>query len=269
MLQRMALLGATNSQAALWTPAQITTALWLDAADSSTILTSGGIITSVNDKSGNSRNAIPVSLSGWSGPVMGTLSGLPAIGFNQSTTKSQGLSVPVSAVPGASGLIIGVYSVFLYPGSYGAGFISIYAADNPDIRIGMGTGISNSSYWNGSYVFNAYSANYTSRSVHAQSFSSSAGTTSSSLIQDGTTLTTGSRATGSAFTVAYSEFTLGGFLLSAARDYRQGWLQELIVIQGSGFSSSIQRLEGYLAWKWGLQANLPSNHPYKSAAPTV
>jgi hypothetical protein len=28
-----------------------------------------------------------------------------------------------------------------------------------------------------------------------------------------------------------------------------------------------QDIEGYLAWKWGLQANLPSGHPYKNAAP--
>ena len=28
-----------------------------------------------------------------------------------------------------------------------------------------------------------------------------------------------------------------------------------------------QIAEGYLAWKWGLQGNLPSYHPYKNAAP--
>ena len=28
-----------------------------------------------------------------------------------------------------------------------------------------------------------------------------------------------------------------------------------------------QKVEGYLAWKWGLQASLPVGHPYKSAAP--
>ena len=28
-----------------------------------------------------------------------------------------------------------------------------------------------------------------------------------------------------------------------------------------------QRMEGYLAWKWGLQANLPSGHPFISAPP--
>jgi hypothetical protein len=28
-----------------------------------------------------------------------------------------------------------------------------------------------------------------------------------------------------------------------------------------------QKVEGYLAWKWGLQSNLPTTHPFKSAAP--
>jgi hypothetical protein len=28
-----------------------------------------------------------------------------------------------------------------------------------------------------------------------------------------------------------------------------------------------QIAEGYLAWKWGLQGNLPSYHPYKNSAP--
>ena len=30
-----------------------------------------------------------------------------------------------------------------------------------------------------------------------------------------------------------------------------------------------QLIEGYLAWRWGLEGNLPSDHPYKSAAPTT
>ena len=28
-----------------------------------------------------------------------------------------------------------------------------------------------------------------------------------------------------------------------------------------------QQVEGYLAWKWGLQANLPANHPYYTHPP--
>ena len=30
-----------------------------------------------------------------------------------------------------------------------------------------------------------------------------------------------------------------------------------------------QQVEGYLAWKWGLQANLPANHPYKNSSPST
>jgi len=28
-----------------------------------------------------------------------------------------------------------------------------------------------------------------------------------------------------------------------------------------------QKVEGYLAWKWGIQSNLPTSHPFKTAAP--
>ena len=28
-----------------------------------------------------------------------------------------------------------------------------------------------------------------------------------------------------------------------------------------------QIIEGYLAWKWGIQTSLPSNHPHRNAAP--
>jgi hypothetical protein len=38
---------------------------------------------------------------------------------------------------------------------------------------------------------------------------------------------------------------------------------------GSYTTADRELLEGYLAWKWGLEGNLPAGHPYKSAAPTV
>jgi len=33
--------------------------------------------------------------------------------------------------------------------------------------------------------------------------------------------------------------------------------------------SNVEKAEGYIAWKWGLQGNLPVSHPYKNAAPTT
>jgi hypothetical protein len=43
----------------------------------------------------------------------------------------------------------------------------------------------------------------------------------------------------------------------------------VVVATGPITLSQRQQIQGILAWKWGTQANLPANHPYKSAAPTV
>jgi len=42
---------------------------------------------------------------------------------------------------------------------------------------------------------------------------------------------------------------------------------EFIVINGQVDTANRQRLEGYLAHKWGMLADLPSEHPYKTQAP--
>ncbi len=47
----------TGSQKVNWDPSRITTALWLDAADASTVTTVSGAVSQWNDKSGNGRNA--------------------------------------------------------------------------------------------------------------------------------------------------------------------------------------------------------------------
>jgi len=46
-------------------------------------------------------------------------------------------------------------------------------------------------------------------------------------------------------------------------------LAEMIMLTGSDFSNEDrQRVEGYLAHKWGLTGDLAGDHPYKSSAPT-
>lgn len=47
-----------------------------------------------------------------------------------------------------------------------------------------------------------------------------------------------------------------------------GDLAELLIVKNANFEM-INRIEGYLAWKWGLESNLPANHPYKNEAPTA
>lgn len=43
---------------------------------------------------------------------------------------------------------------------------------------------------------------------------------------------------------------------------------EMILLNTANIDT-IEKVEGYLAWKWGLQDDLPVNHPYKGAAPIV
>ena len=48
-----------------------------------------------------------------------------------------------------------------------------------------------------------------------------------------------------------------------------GSIGEILVTSTITSLADRQKLEGYLAHKWGLAANLPVDHPYKDAAPTV
>jgi hypothetical protein len=48
-----------------------------------------------------------------------------------------------------------------------------------------------------------------------------------------------------------------------------GTISELILISGALVGTlERQKLEGYLAHKWGLEASLPVGHPYKTTGPT-
>jgi hypothetical protein len=52
------------------------------------------------------------------------------------------------------------------------------------------------------------------------------------------------------------------------RDWN-GAYSEIIFTAGTEALATQQKLEGYLAHKWGLTANLPADHPYKNTAPRV
>lgn len=51
--------------------------------------------------------------------------------------------------------------------------------------------------------------------------------------------------------------------------YFDGYLSEIVHLNAAPTMAERQLVEGYLAWKFGLQANLPAGHPYKSAKPTT
>jgi hypothetical protein len=52
-------------------------------------------------------------------------------------------------------------------------------------------------------------------------------------------------------------------------EYLQGTIFEMLIYNITLSSTQQQQVEGYLAWKWGLQGSLPANHAYKSSSPSI
>jgi hypothetical protein len=53
------------------------------------------------------------------------------------------------------------------------------------------------------------------------------------------------------------------------QDTMTGNIFEVVQYNSDLGETSRQKVEGYLAWKWGLQANLPATHPYKNSSPST
>jgi hypothetical protein len=51
---------------------------------------------------------------------------------------------------------------------------------------------------------------------------------------------------------------------SESSNHFYGSISEILIYNSVLTESQRQNVEGYLAWKWGLQASLPTNHPYYS-----
>ena len=64
-------------------------------------------------------------------------------------------------------------------------------------------------------------------------------------------------------TTGTSTFTLSS---SFGGRYFIGNIQEVLVYTGPITTAQRQQVEGYLAWKWGLQGSLPPTHPYKNTS---
>jgi prepilin-type N-terminal cleavage/methylation domain-containing protein/prepilin-type processing-associated H-X9-DG protein len=69
----------------------------------------------------------------------------------------------------------------------------------------------------------------------------------------------------SVYTGANTE--IGRYVYGGASYGYNGDLAEIILFNTAVQNSDRQKIEGYLAWKWGLQAQLPATHPYSAYAP--
>jgi hypothetical protein len=58
-----------------------------------------------------------------------------------------------------------------------------------------------------------------------------------------------------------------GTAINPSNAWYKGRIGEIILYSTALTNPQRQQVEGYLAWKWGLQAKLPGTHAYKSFPP--
>ena len=238
-----------------WTPSNIVTALWLDASDTNTVLRSGSSVTNWLDKSGNGKNLTQVTLAKQPTYTASGLNGSNVVSFG-------GSQYLVGGVIFANATNLSVICALRYKDATTSDQ-AVYNNDviqtAPSVLLKPEAGtlrLYGGSYTNaGSYTNNQVEINGVSRGP-------SSGYTGN-MWRNGTQVlinaAMGAAANNNGFYVGY----LGGVV----NWYGKFDMAELIALDGEVSASDRQKLEGYLAWKWGLTNNLPTNHPYKVSAP--
>ena len=222
--------------------------MWLDAADTTTLTVSGSNVSSWRDKSGNNNNATQATVANQ--PTTGTLlNGLNVLDF----TGTQ----PYFSFPTISYTNITVFTIFrnttlrAYCSPLFIGPFFFFFTD----------GAGNSLYGTGRLGING-------EGVISQA---AAGITTTNYLLYSLNLTVGATDIVNFYINGRNAANFNG-AASGGRSYYQvgstddvgattGFTAEIIVYNGVLNNSQRQQVEGYLAWKWGLQASLPPTHP--------
>jgi hypothetical protein len=67
-------------------------------------------------------------------------------------------------------------------------------------------------------------------------------------------------------TLIYLGYGVNSPILSLSKGYN-GYIFEYLIYPYAVSEAEQQKLEGYLAWKWGIQGSLAATHPYYLSAP--
>ena len=236
-----------------FSPSSITgITLWLDGADPNAngFTPSAGTLSSWKDKSGNNYHA-----TGVNSPqiVTSAVNGLSAVSLN----GSNWLTSSIAASTFSS--YLNVFFVYKVNGS-----VSFYA---PWTRSSGATGAPFDQYSENRYIGGTW---FTSTWNHASATSTTlmtqmqnvSGSTFYEYLNGSTSAAASSTASGSDTASTFYIGTRGDTVTRF-----NGYMCEIIVVNASVSLSVQQKIEGYLAWKWGVRTSLPTSHPYYSTAP--
>lgn len=239
----------------VWNPSMISASLWLDAADTSTVTTVSGAVSQWNDKSGNARHATQSTAGNRPAYTNAGLNSKNVLTFT--AASSHFLNIPTISLTDNNTFVASVYQ------RTSAGVKSIDIGD-------AGTPGDYANYWfDDNILYSLLRGTGSQFGTHG-----SASTATGGFINVVARNNTGTQAwrNGSALGTRQQsgatenrQFTVVGRVSSV---YHTGYIAEIIVGRFDISDTDRQKIEGYLAHKWGLEASLPAGHPYKTTGPT-
>jgi hypothetical protein len=255
-----------------WTPSEITTAIWLDAADASSITIESGAISEWRDKSGNNRHMQQSSVT--SRPVIAgaAYNGKNAVLFDGVNDRLDMVSTGLNLARNVTALT--VFHV-----------VEIFASSNNNqniFRVSTNT-MGGARNMAGTESFGYRRLNSSPFTLVVYGFSPAIDTLTmtshitdygnglafvsrngSSLDQYATLIDSGATSNTDSAGIwigsnsnLYTAFTVHGRIC------------EIITLRSVPTTIDRQKIEGYLAHKWGLVSSLPTEHPYKNDLPTI
>ncbi len=241
-----------GAQQATWTPKFMpTTTAWYDAADASTITAGGALVSQWRDKSGFGRHAVSVTSPRTAST---TMNGRNVLNFNNSL-----MTVPYSAALNQANM--GIYTVCRVSGNTNK----------------LRTLINSTQDYTG-YKFEATEANAWESVGGAHDLwlkLPGSNVTISETMMLGLTMDSGSL---SFYQNSVAKGSKTGFAVNTSADLFigshgntinpfYGDIAEIVMVGQTPSVADRQKVEGYLAHKWGYAASLPADHPHKAIAP--
>jgi len=273
--------GSLFGGSVLWRPDALGAplALWLDAEDTASITLNGSTVSQWSDKSGRSNHVLNATAATQPAYLSTGWLGKPTVSF---------------ALTGQQFLFGTALNNFAANNDYfiGAVFEFFQTNNNYEMIAGWRATANTAGSANGSPVLQAIGSSNDNFGIHNTDV-----TTATVNVSVTTRLgkriatvgrTGGTNGNGGSVTVtatgnsqptydttasqtwasaAVSNFQIGGRQQSTT-GYGDKYISEIVCCSQNLSTANRERVEGYLAWKWGLEANLPAGHPYKTTPPT-
>lgn len=268
-----------------WSPSDLTSlAAWYDASDSTTVFdaTTGGSLPAddgdvarIEDKSGSGAHLTQSTAGNRPVRVAAEQNSLDALSFTRSnveylergtTTIARNVGgVTIAAVYKESGAAGNGNIVHVAIGTGNGARVDLVAEHTENSIYAGGRRLDGDTYALAGAADDVLPNNTWATAVAVHDFANQ----NLSVFLDGVSVAenTSYKSGGSTSDTDANSMAIGTNTNATATYALQGMIGEVVIVDAALSESDRQKLEGYLAHKWGLTASLDAAHPYKTSAP--